>query len=49
MLLRVRIGMTVGGDVRGRPSSPPDIVAEARRAEEDGFSHCLVRPLLPGL
>jgi 5,10-methylenetetrahydromethanopterin reductase len=38
MLLRVRIGMTVGGDVRGRPSSPPDIVADARRAEEDGFT-----------
>jgi 5,10-methylenetetrahydromethanopterin reductase len=34
----VRIGMTVGGDVRGRPSSPPDIVAEARRAEDDGFT-----------
>jgi F420-dependent oxidoreductase-like protein len=34
----VRIGMTVGGDVRGSPSSPPDIVAEARRAEDEGFT-----------
>lgn len=38
MLLRMRIGMTVGGDVHGRPSSPQEVVAEARRAEDDGFA-----------
>ena len=38
MLVDVRIGMTVGGDVRGQPSSPPDIVAEARLAEDEGFA-----------
>jgi 5,10-methylenetetrahydromethanopterin reductase len=38
MLVTVRIGMTVGGDVMGRPSAPPDIVADAQRAEEEGFA-----------
>ena len=38
MLVDVRIGMTIGGDVRGQPSSPPEIVAEARRAEDEGFA-----------
>ena len=38
MLVDVRIGMTIGGDVRGQPSSPPDIVAEARLAEDEGFA-----------
>lgn len=34
----MRIGMTVGGDVLGRPSSPTDIVADARQAEQEGFA-----------
>jgi 5,10-methylenetetrahydromethanopterin reductase len=34
----VRIGMTIGDDVRGRPSAPQDVVADARRAEEEGFA-----------
>jgi 5,10-methylenetetrahydromethanopterin reductase len=38
MLGTVRIGMTIGGDVLARPSSPPDVVADARRAEEEGFA-----------
>jgi F420-dependent oxidoreductase-like protein len=38
MLLTVRIGMTVGGDVLARPSAPSDVVAEARRAEDEGFA-----------
>ena len=38
MLGGVRIGMTIGGDVRGRPSSPAEVVAEARRAEDEGFA-----------
>ena len=38
MLVSVRIGMTIGGDVRGRPSSPAEVVADARRAEDEGFA-----------
>jgi alkanesulfonate monooxygenase SsuD/methylene tetrahydromethanopterin reductase-like flavin-dependent oxidoreductase (luciferase family) len=38
MLVTVRIGMTVGGDVLARPSAPSDVVAEARRAEDEGFA-----------
>ena len=38
MLGTVRIGMTIGGDVLARPSSPPDVVADARRAEAEGFA-----------
>ena len=38
MLDGVRIGMTIGGDVRGQPSSPSEIVADARRAEDGGFA-----------
>ena len=34
----VRIGMTIGGDVLARPSAPPDVVADARRAEDEGFA-----------
>jgi 5,10-methylenetetrahydromethanopterin reductase len=30
--------MTVGGDVLARPSAPPDIVVDARRAEDEGFA-----------
>ena len=30
--------MTVGGDVRGRPSSPSDVVAQVRQAEDEGFA-----------
>jgi 5,10-methylenetetrahydromethanopterin reductase len=33
----VRIGMTVGGDVLARPSSPAEVVADARAAEDEGF------------
>lgn len=38
MLLTVRIGMTVGGDVLARPSTPSEVVADARRAEDEGFA-----------
>jgi F420-dependent oxidoreductase-like protein len=38
MLGTVRIGMTIGGDALARPSAPPDVVADARRAEDDGFA-----------
>jgi len=38
MLVTVRIGMTIGGDVLARPSAPPDVVADARRAEDEGFA-----------
>jgi 5,10-methylenetetrahydromethanopterin reductase len=34
----VRIGMTVGGDVLARPSTPADVVADTRRAEDQGFA-----------
>jgi F420-dependent oxidoreductase-like protein len=30
--------MTIGGDVLARPSSPAEIVADARRAEDEGFA-----------
>lgn len=30
--------MTIGGDALGRPSAPPDVVADARRAEAEGFA-----------
>jgi len=33
----VRIAMNIGGDVFGEPSSPADVVAQARRAEAEGF------------
>ncbi len=36
--LGVRIGMTIGGDVLARPSSPPEVVDDARRAEAEGFA-----------
>ena len=29
--------MNIGGDVFGEPSSPADVVAQARRAEAEGF------------
>lgn len=38
MLVIVRIGMTIGGDALARPSAPPDVVADARRAEDAGFA-----------
>ena len=38
MLLLVRIGMTIGGDALARPSAPADVVADARRAEDEGFA-----------
>lgn len=34
----MRIAMNLGGDVLGSPSSPPDVVDDARRAEADGFA-----------
>lgn len=34
----VRIGMTVGGDVIGRPSTPSEVVSDVRAAEVDGFA-----------
>jgi 5,10-methylenetetrahydromethanopterin reductase len=33
----MRIAMGMGGDVLGVPTSPRDIVEQARRAEEEGF------------
>lgn len=33
----VRIGMTVGGDVLARPSSPAEVVADTQAAEAEGF------------
>jgi len=30
--------MTIGGDVLARPSSPDEVVADARRAEDEGFA-----------
>jgi len=33
----VRIAMNIGGDVFIEPSSPADVVAQARRAEAEGF------------
>lgn len=30
--------MTIGGDVLARPSSPGEVVADARRAEDEGFA-----------
>lgn len=38
MLGTVRIGMTIGGDVLGRPSSPAEVVEDARRAEDERFA-----------
>jgi len=38
MLVTVRIGMTIGGDVLARPSAPAEVVADARRAEDEGFA-----------
>lgn len=33
----MRIAMNIGGDVLGRPSSPPEVVEQAQRAESEGF------------
>jgi len=33
----VRIAMNLGGDVFGEPTSPTEVVADARRAESEGF------------
>ena len=34
----MQIGMTVGGDVLARPSSPGEIVTDAQQAEKEGFA-----------
>ena len=38
MLVIVRIGMTISGDVLARPSAPSEVVADALRAEDEGFA-----------
>ncbi len=34
----MQIGMTVGGDVLARPSSPTEVVADAQQAEKEGYA-----------
>lgn len=34
----MRVAMNIGGDVLGSPSSPPEVVADARLAEAEGFT-----------
>ncbi|MHC1559572.1 TIGR03564 family F420-dependent LLM class oxidoreductase [Actinomycetospora sp. C-140] len=38
MARALRIGITVGGEVVGRPGPPAEVVDDVRRAEEDGFA-----------